>query len=158
MTGAPIDLLYRLTERDKAFPHWGPSFGLVSTTRAGSTSDSTDLAEWDASRRPPRGTILFITNLTMFASATTGGLIFLEATVQVLDRENDNLVADLLGKGPGLVAAPDTLSVRGSFDLALLMDRHYLSMSAEYSSSAGSKTISFAWAGYVVAQGEIGFS
>ena len=156
MTGAPIDLLYRLTQRDQAFPHWGPNFGLITKTLNELDVDLTRV-DWDASSRPPAGTLLFLTNVGVTAIPNAGGEQSRELSLNVINRENDRVIATLLNDSDILVG-PLTKTLRTNLDIAIILDRHYLGVRGEFTSAALDSTVTMTWMGYVVAQGEIGFS
>jgi len=153
MTGAPIDLLYRLTTRDQAFPHWGPNFGDVLTT-ATATSLKSSRDEWDANLSLPQGTTLFITNLMLFANpggSSSVGLIDLA----LINRETSNRVTTLLTSDDALVGNIKVL--QSHMDIAILLDRFYIEANSAYSGAPALHLMGFSWAGYVVPVGEVGF-
>lgn len=157
MTGAPIDLLYRLTRRDEAFPHWGPNFGRIDRLDTPVTFTTT-LAEWDASLAPPAGTILFITRLTGISQPNVATTETRDLTVNLVDRESGLVIAELMRfEGPP-VLFPDRVVLRDPFDFAIVMDRHFLQISGTWNFATFSKNLILAWTGFVVPQGEIGFS
>lgn len=152
----PIDLLYRLTQRDLAFPHWGPTAGNLDHTEVAGGPFASDLADWDASNRPPNGTILFITNLLAIARpAITENAI--GVSVQIRNRNTDVLLTTLLNAAVSSVPFPEDLTRQSQVDIALLVDRYYLTVSGNFSLGFGSRVF-LHWAGYVLPQGEIGFN
>lgn len=156
MTGAPIDLLYRLTRRDEAYPHWGTNHGNVNASAANVLVNTT-LAGWDAGPRPPNGTILFITNL--LAQGTPGaGQITVDLQARLLNRRTDAVVGVLLRKQAVVAPFPQPLIVQSVFDVAIQLDRFYLQVIATFDAGVNANAVSIDWSGYVVPQGEIGFS
>ena len=156
MTGAPIDLLYRLTSRDEAFPHWGPNFGLITKTAVALDVNLT-LDDWDLSSRPPAGTLLFLTNVGVTAIPNAGGEQSRELSLNIINRENDRVIATLLNDSDILVG-PLTKTLRTNLDIAIILDRHYLGVRGEFTSAGLASTVTLTWMGYVVAQGQVGFS
>lgn len=159
MTGAPIDLLFRLTDRDQAFPHWGPNFGrIVSGLGGAGGSMSTTLTQWDASSRPPDGTILFITNLSLNADPGSAQ-VATQVRCEVRNRNTDEIMSRILDiNAVPDVAFPDELVVQGKVDFSILIDRFYLKTLGGFSLGADTNRVTMNWAGYVVPRGEIGFS
>lgn len=153
---APIDLLYRLTDRDKAFPHWGPSNGRLTTFDTAGTVGTT-LAEWDAGPRPPDGTILFVTSLIVTATSQTPQSADL-INMFIENRITGAIVARILHDNTQTIVAPDSLILQSAFDFALLLDRHYLRVTATFSSPIVVNQVSMDWTGYAMPQGSIGFN
>lgn len=156
MTGAPLQLFHRLTQRDLAFPHWGPTAGNLEHTEVAGLIFSSDLADWDESNTPPTGTILFVTNLLCSAiPAATENAVAL--SVQIRNRNTGALLASILSAVVPAVPFPEELTLQSPVDLAVLMDRQFLSVSGSFSAGFGS-IVRMQWAGYVLPQGEIGFN
>lgn len=152
-SSAPLELLYRLTQRDLAFPHWGPNYGNL-TRVAGESTLETNLAGWDAGFEAPQGTILFVTNL--IAQANPGGAQTINRLeVRILNRRTDNLVALVLADR--FTATTDTTVRSSTFDFCLLPDRDYLAVIGTFNSGASSNVVELSWLGYLVPRGEIGF-
>lgn len=151
---APIDLLYRLTDRDKAFPHWGPAFGAVSRSATGNNVDST-LAEWDASASPPPGTILFITNI-LAAGSPTSGVSLSQLRVRIMNRLTGVEITRIL-EGAEPIAFPSILNLQSTFDFALPIDRYFLRVSGIFNISNANNNVSMFWSGYTMPVGQIGF-
>lgn len=152
--GAPLDLFYRLTQRDLAFPHWGPSSGLISLTGGGGTMQTT-LADFDATKRPPDGTILFITNI-MAASTPSVGVTPRPLAVRIMNRSTGVIDSVVLEREIG-AASTTTLDVQSQVDIALLMDRFYLDARAIFSGGLAN-ILTLSWQGFAVPKGEIGFT
>jgi len=153
---APIDLLYRMTDRDRAFPHWGPTTGNLNHTEVlGGVMFST-LAEWDDALRAPLGTMLFVTNLVAFARpAPTETATRL--SVHILNRNTLALRTDLLNARVAAVPNPEDLTLQSQFDIAISLEREFLSVTGEFSLGPNS-TVSLHWAGYIMPAGSIGFN
>lgn len=152
---APIDLLYRLTQRDQAFPHWGPTYGFI-TRQANANSITTTLAEWDASSRPPNGTIMFITGIVCQAVPGTGAIIINSFSMTVRNRQTNAILTRPLMSGARTPAGEADMIER-AMDMALPLDRFFLSVDAQFSASAAANQVFINWQGYVMPQGEIGF-
>jgi len=153
MTGAPIDLLYRLTQRDQAFPHWGPNFGYI-TILGSAIAINTTRDQWDAALALPLGTVLFLTNLVLIANpggALTAGPI----DISLRNRETDNLLS-ILAISDGAPVA-ENLRINSPMDCAILLDRFYLQATGNFSAATSANRIEFSWAGYIVPAGELGF-
>lgn len=155
MTGAPIDLLYRLTQRDEAYPHWGPNYGQISITdnqvNLGTTPEL-----WDASARPPDGTILFITHMSVESLQGDPAIGILRTTVNIRNRLTNALLSTVLQSieilAPGLPQV-----AQEAMDLAIPMDRFFLNAETIFSAADPANSLIFNWQGYVTAQGSIGF-
>lgn len=153
MTAAPIDLLYRLTTRDLAFPHWGPNYGNLTTVRNEATLETTR-DEWDAGFIASRGLILFVTGL--IAQGNPGGAQTINRLeVRILNRSTDNLVALVLAER--FTATTDTVVFSRNIDFCLLPDRDYLAVIGTFNSGVSVNVVELSWIGYVVPRGEIGF-
>ncbi len=153
---APIDLLYRLTQRDQAFPHWGPAQGRVVRTEFLTVVVTTE-AEFDAVHLAPAGTILFLTAILAVGIPSSGKSVFRVMT-DVVRRTTDELVAQLNFRSNRAPEINQEMAPQTPVDYALDTDRFYLRCSGLFGAAPVTGTIELNWTGYIVPRGEIGFT
>lgn len=159
MTGAPIELFHRLTQRDLAFPHWGPHHSGVFTS-ANNIVVATTLADWDANDQlPPRGTLLFITHIQV---QITPGNVPAAVSVTQFDlsifNRNTNTGHNIMSRDDGVANLwPERMIEASAFDFALRLDRDFLLLTGVFTAAATTNRVQFQWTGYIVPQGELGY-
>lgn len=152
--GAPIDLLYRLTDRDRAFPHWKPFHSFVRRTLS-NVVITTSLANWDdLDNRPPDGTLLFITSMQLEVNPGSTASA-LQVDLFLVNR-NTNAGAGILSRDDGVaVAFPNRMILQSPFDFAIRMDREYLTATGTFSAANVSNYVQFSMQGYVMPEGTL---
>jgi len=152
---APIDLLYRLTDRDRAFPHWGPTTGELNHTEAIGGSMFSSLADWDEAIRAPLETILFLTNLLAYSrpAATETAT---RLTVQIRNRNTLAIRTELLNANVAAVPFPEDLTLQSQVDIAIPLEREFLAVVGDFSVGPNSRVF-LHWTGYIMPAGAIGF-
>jgi len=153
---APIELFHRTSERDLAFPLWGPNYSGVFVTE-NAAFIITSLADWDANDQlPPPGTLLWLTH--MQAQVTPGtGVTALQFDLSVFNR-NTNTGRNFLSSDDGVgVAFPGRIIKETPLDFPLRLDRDFLSCSCVFSAANASNRIQFQWLAHVVPQGQLGY-
>jgi hypothetical protein len=155
MGGAPIDLLYRLTQRDQAFPHWGPAQGRLIGLVGGANIITTE-ADFDAVHLAPRGTILFLTAVLIIGTprdTTTVREVFTE----VVSRSTGLVVVLLNHQHNVAPVANQKMGWQTTVDYALDTDRFFLRGIGNFVGGGAGHEIDLNWTGYIVPRGEIGF-
>lgn len=157
MTGAPIDLLYRLTQRDQAFPHWGPVMREFSREAALGTLE-TAVSNFDYGLPPPAGTLLFVTRVVIEVNIP---LTITLLSIELLSKFRVAGLREVLLYGETEsppIAGGTRWFYNMNMDVALLMDRRYLAARAVFSGPNAANKVTVFYSGYATAQGEIGFN
>jgi len=155
MAGAPLELLYRLTARDQAFPHWGPFQASVALTPVVAFRVETEIETWDAVA-PPEGTVLFVTRMVIRARSQAGTNIS-SVGIELVNRNTGVTVSTPLIASE-VLANGVSADAFDNFDFAVLIGRFFIRGFAIFSLGSLLHVGELEVLGYVLPQGEIGFN